>query len=1684
MSDPKQIIRIFISSPGDVIEERDGAKHVVEGLRRLYPNVTLQPLLWEELALPATASFQETIDFLLEREPIDIAVFIVWSRLGSPLGPAITKSDGTPYRSGTEREFDLMLTAFERSGGERPVILAYVRDDYEGFTRRLGEIPEDQLSESIEQRKLVESFIQERFHDAEGRNLRAYQSYREPLGFTQRLRVHLRRAIDDLLDVDSVATWTEEPYRGLGFFDVQHAPIFHGREKETCDLLQRLRDQERTGCAFVVLVGASGSGKSSLALAGAAANLIEHAVENGGPEWRVSRLVPALAEQNLCEAIVRSLAEVLPELTESDGAANNLAEGLAENAALTVKLSVAPAFAHARQPIRLLLVIDQMEELWTDRRRTDADREQFLAAIEVLACSSCVTVLATLRSDFYHHAQASPIFLRLKGTLGQFDLLTPDAGPIHRLITEPARLAGLKFEHSEATGSSLDEAILQDASRDPTPLPLLEYTLSELYRQRDQNHHLLTYAAYNELGGVEGAIGKRAEETFVTLPSDAQAALKEVLPLLISVDVAGEQAAVCRRASVDDLTSTPARQTLTNRLIAERFLTTDREGHTPIACLAHEALLRSWDRIVFWVNTNREQLRIRGRVEQLQQRWRQQNRDNSLLLAEGVPLDEGRQLLKQASNLLSESTKDYINTSIAHLQHRARRTRRARTAILASIAALFVAMVGYKFYYDDRAQWDETKKTVELLADSSGSSTSRILGQLSRLPSPKLIPTLRSAYEKDADNPSTAILLALVRWDNLPASQLVARVENSSNLEVENFVDVMKHRREEAIEALEEKAREAEESENWKLKARLALLQLRLGEPSLAIGMLRTSPVSNPITEFRAVGPQSPYQAKPNTPKIHQAFQQANGKIYPHFAYCASMNWETFLEVLEAMRAESYRPTKIQPYRHGDSLHVAALWTRDKMKWDFHPSLSEAQLAVLDIGVSMPCDFAGYHRQGETRFCLLLVESENTSERRMRIARTLKDLRSFKDNNKSFSLISLHAFEDHTKRRKYAAVWEKDRQNATLFSVEPRFRDCIDASICLALPPEPREHFREWLSTLGGRKDLEHSQRFLFDRAQAYYNVAESAKALADIERLYSRNLRTTNIIKLRTLCLAATGAEQEALSTLELLEKRETHTYYYTSAIVSAYLGDPASTKVTLAALGNMRSDEDDLLAAICAASKSAEIFGAQGKTDAEYFKTLAFDLLTRLQETKQYRLSEVYEFLEVEPDVAVLHNDARGRKLLRKLGAYAQVRELSAAKIHRELRVTTSSLLSAVEKANECVEEGYHPVAIATGWLGTESETEVVSSLQWERPQKEFSQEPWTPEQRSQFVHEIGNWTGSLLELRKLVDGIEAPSHLWSGIFLTVGRAVDPAENEINAWAGLILDHAEHGKSGAEHAAANWLMNQWSVVAEPISFRSTPPTEKDWWYPAEGICMVRIRKGSFLYSNRTRITLSKDYWISTTEIPFRALAFVTGENDSWVQRLQENLRERPHEPAEVNWHQAALICNQLNERLDLRRRYHFRYKLGNRFEVGADDNLSGFRLPTYAEWIYACRAGSTYINSYGTEFRWIREFEVIWPEKHTKVASKSCNGWGLFDGYGNAEEWCVDFCTFDLGIPNASDVVDPVDLKFNTSRLAVGYRGYNLGDQEREAELKYQLLRNRHDADRTDSRDTCGIRLVYEDD
>ena len=147
-----------------------------------------------------------------------------------------------------------------------------------------------------------------------------------------------------------------------------------------------------------------------------------------------------------------------------------------------------------------------------------------------------------MRSDFYNRCADLPELVALKGGSGQYDLLPPTFGEIGRMVRQPAAAAGLGFDEDSATGQRLDEALHEAAFKSPEALPLLEFTLDELYRRRTDAGRL-TWSAYREMRGLEGAIGHYAESVFQNLDPTAEPELPALLRAGDRRDIRG-----CRRS--------------------------------------------------------------------------------------------------------------------------------------------------------------------------------------------------------------------------------------------------------------------------------------------------------------------------------------------------------------------------------------------------------------------------------------------------------------------------------------------------------------------------------------------------------------------------------------------------------------------------------------------------------------------------------------------------------------------------------------------------------------------------------------------------------------------------------------------------------------------------------------------------------------------------------------------------------------------------------------------------------------------------------------------------------------------------------------------------------------------------------------------------------------------------------
>lgn len=701
-------LRIFVSSPGDVGEERSITAKVIAQLREEFEGqADLEPIFWEHEPLRATASFQEQLPRPSET---DLVILILWSRLGTRLPSHITRPDGSLYASGTEFEFEDAFNAHRAKG--TPDLMVYRKT-----ARPLTELDsEEAVLERLAQKKALEGFIAKWFRGGDGSFTAAFHAFDTPAAFEQLLEEHLRKLLSGKLKQEGKPAlvkpkWQEgSPFMGLQAFDVRHAPIFFGRTRAIGDLLNSLRKQAAAGKAFVLVLGMSGCGKSSLVRAGLLPNLIQPGVIEGIGLWRYGIMRPADTSGDLVDGLAATLirTESLPELSASGMDVKELAQLLRDSPKGAVAL-IKSALSQAAQEVqrqeklpeppqaRLALFIDQLEEMFTLEHISAAERESFIRAISELARSGAVWISATLRSDFYARCIELPELVALKEGTGQYDLLPPTPSEIGQMILQPARMAGLRFEENVQSNVSLDDVLREEASKDPEALPLLEFALDQLYK-RCGDGGVLTYAAYEAMGGVEQALATHAEEVFQSLPKGVQGAFGTVLGALVTPGLGQQLHIARRRAAVESLTRTPQTKALVEAFVAHRLFVTDKlENGTAVVGVAHEALLRRWPRVADWVTENAEMLRSRARIAAAAALWVEQGRVQTFLLPAGKALNEAQRLLARDRASFADDETAYIEAS--GRQFRSHRTRRRVVGVVAAV--LVLALIGAGLWYRD-----------------------------------------------------------------------------------------------------------------------------------------------------------------------------------------------------------------------------------------------------------------------------------------------------------------------------------------------------------------------------------------------------------------------------------------------------------------------------------------------------------------------------------------------------------------------------------------------------------------------------------------------------------------------------------------------------------------------------------------------------------------------------------------------------------------------------------------------------------------------------------------------------------------------------------------------------------------------------------------------------------------------
>lgn len=460
----------------------------------------------------------------------------------------------------------------------------------------------------------------------------------------------------------------EPPYKGLEYFQPEDAALFFGREELVAELLARLAEAR-----LLVLVGPSGSGKSSLLRAGLVPAIWEGALP-GSELWRVAILTP---DEHPLEQLAMHVSRL------SGIAPGSLLADLRRDSE-TLGPAIGQVLLDEPAGTRLVLCVDQLEELFT-LCTDESERRLFLDALLATAQRSKATVILALRSDFYGRLAAYPAVpsaLRanevLVGPLGEDEL--------RRAIAGPAAQVGLRL------GSGLLAQVMSDVSDEPGALPLLSHALFQTWRNR--RGRTLTIESYLETGGVREAIGRTASAVLASFAPSQQALARAVFLRLTGVGEGTEDTR--RRATLAELVPRPeddaSVEEVVDVLVRARLLTGGKDGYE----VAHEALIRNWPTLRRWLDEDREGLRLHRRLTDAAQEWLALGRDWSLLYR-GARLLAAADWAADHDASLNPLERQFLESSRAaeqsELEAVRRRTQRLRV-LSATLAVLLAAAVG------------------------------------------------------------------------------------------------------------------------------------------------------------------------------------------------------------------------------------------------------------------------------------------------------------------------------------------------------------------------------------------------------------------------------------------------------------------------------------------------------------------------------------------------------------------------------------------------------------------------------------------------------------------------------------------------------------------------------------------------------------------------------------------------------------------------------------------------------------------------------------------------------------------------------------------------------------------------------------------------------------------------------
>ncbi len=310
--------------------------------------------------------------------------------------------------------------------------------------------------------------------------------------------------------------------------------------------------------------------------------------------------------------------------------------------------------------------------------------------------------------------------------------------------------------------------------------------------------------------------------------------------------------------------------------------------------------------------------------------------------------------------------------------------------------------------------------------------------------------------------------------------------------------------------------------------------------------------------------------------------------------------------------------------------------------------------------------------------------------------------------------------------------------------------------------------------------------------------------------------------------------------------------------------------------------------------------------------------------------------------------------------------------------------------------------------------------------------------PVQRTNFVREFSAWSGPLAPLASQVQDTEDEA-LRSGICLSLGRISRPNDSAKELWVPVLRKWARSSLDGGTHSSALWTLSQWQLAPPEIRTSTEMPSTQNWWHAPHGLRFIKIQGMTIDHTQRTT-PVGGTFWLCESEISLDLFEqFINDSSYSGIKPFLWSIPGREDAEAKmsdlpagrISWYDAVMFCNWLSWKLKLKPCYEIEPEspaglqpdgnaaprrqntLNETFRVTWNHAADGIRLPTSAEWEYACRAATTTRFSSGDDENDLVDY--AWIDVNTNShfhprRTKACNAWGLFDMHGNASEWCWD--------------------------------------------------------------------------